>query len=147
MKRKQPKSLSTAKDSSSASGELRDDYGLLDAPYKLLLIVNMALKMEKGKICAQCGHATLGAYKRCLSASPSSLAWWERTGQAKIALKAENEKQLSALREMAKKRGLVTYQVEDAGRTQVACGSRTVLAIGPAPVAVLNDFTRELKLL
>jgi len=41
----------------------------------------------------------------------------------------------------------VSYVVEDAGRTQIAAGSKTVLAIGPAPVSSLDKFTRELKLL
>jgi PTH2 family peptidyl-tRNA hydrolase len=37
--------------------------------------------------------------------------------------------------------------VADAGRTQIAAGSRTVLAIGPAPNAALNEITGHLKLL
>jgi len=36
---------------------------------------------------------------------------------------------------------------EDAGRTQIAAGSRTVLAIGPAPVKEIDAVTGELKLL
>lgn len=36
---------------------------------------------------------------------------------------------------------------EDAGRTQIAAGSRTVLAIGPAPVRELDSITGHLKLL
>jgi PTH2 family peptidyl-tRNA hydrolase len=41
----------------------------------------------------------------------------------------------------------VAYLVEDAGRTQIAAGSKTVLAIGPAPVAELDRITSHLKLL
>jgi len=41
----------------------------------------------------------------------------------------------------------VYYIVEDAGRTQIAAGSQTVLAIGPAPVKVLEEITGHLKLL
>lgn len=37
--------------------------------------------MGKGKIAAQCGHAVLGAYKRCEKLAPSALQWWERLGQ------------------------------------------------------------------
>ena len=43
--------------------------------------------------------------------------------------------------------GLVTYIVEDAGRTQIAAGSKTVLAIGPAPVHAFEEITKHLKLL
>lgn len=47
----------------------------------------------------------------------------------------------------AEKAGLVTYMVADAGRTQIAAGSRTVLAIGPAPLAAFEGITGHLKLL
>jgi len=47
----------------------------------------------------------------------------------------------------AKGRGLVTYFVTDAGRTQIAAGSRTVLAIGPAPDSSFVGLTDHLKLL
>ncbi|MCP4255824.1 MAG: hypothetical protein GY775_20975, partial [Candidatus Scalindua sp.] len=43
--------------------------------------------------------------------------------------------------------GLVTYLVLDAGRTQIASGSRTVLSIGPAPSRVFEGVTGHLKLL
>ena len=48
---------------------------------------------------------------------------------------------------MAQLKGLVTYIVEDAGRTQIAAGSKTVLAIGPAPVEAFESLTGHLKLL
>ena len=37
--------------------------------------------------------------------------------------------------------GLVTYIVADAGRTQIAAGSQTVLAIGPATAKLLEYIT------
>jgi hypothetical protein len=48
------------------------DWGVLHAPFKMLLCVNQELydengkpkKMTHGKVAAQCCHATLGAYKR-----------------------------------------------------------------------------------
>ena len=49
--------------------------------------------------------------------------------------------------ELAAKKGLPMYLVEDAGRTQIAAGSRTVLGIGPAPVRVFDGVTSNLKLM
>ena len=46
-----------------------------------------------------------------------------------------------------KKRGVVYYLVEDAGRTQIKAGSRTVLGVGPAPVHVVDEITGHLKLM
>lgn len=50
------------------------------------------------------------------------------------------------LSERAKKMGVLSSIVRDAGQTQVAPGSRTVLAIGPAPKSVLEQITGHLKL-
>jgi len=122
-------------------------FGMLDGPYKLVLLVNMSLKMEKGKVAAQCGHATLACYKKSLKMSPAAVSWWERLGQAKIALKVNDESEMEAIQAKAKALGLATYIVEDAGRTQIAAGSRTVLGIGPAPVKVIDSITSHLKLL
>lgn len=127
--------------------EVSDKYGIMNGPFKLVLCVNNELKMTKGKIAAQCGHATLGAYKLASKHCTSALRNWEYMGQAKIAVKVDTEDEMYELMSKAKAAGLVTYLVEDAGRTQIAAGSKTVLAIGPAPVAELDKITSHLKLL
>ena len=130
-----------------ASIIIKDSYTYDDAPFKLLLCVNMSLQMGKGKIAAQCGHATLGAYRSASRHCNSGIRWWQRTGQAKIAVKVENDTAMHDLQTKAKALGLITYIVEDAGRTQIAAGSQTVLAIGPAPVKIIDQITSHLKLL
>jgi PTH2 family peptidyl-tRNA hydrolase len=124
---------------------LKNNYSLDN--YKMVLCVNMELKMDKGKIAAQCGHATLGAYKMATKYCPTAVLWWQRTGQAKIAVKVEKESLIYEIEKRAKAAGLATYLVEDAGRTQIAAGSKTVLAIGPAPTRSFEGLTSELKLL
>lgn len=47
-----------------------------------------------------------------------------------VAVKVDNDEALLELQQLAQKAGLVTYMVHDAGRTQIAEGSMTVLAIG-----------------
>lgn len=44
------------------------------------------------------------------------------------------------------KRPLVAVSIFDAGRTQIAAGSRTVLAIGPALCSDIDKLTGHLKL-
>lgn len=127
--------------------EVNDKYGLMNGPFKMILCVNNELKMTKGKIAAQCGHATLGAYKLASRHCNSALKNWEYMGQAKIAVRVDEEREIFDLMEKARAAGLVTYLVEDAGRTQIAAGSKTVLAIGPAPAAELDRITSHLKLL
>ncbi|KAJ1485635.1 peptidyl-tRNA hydrolase, partial [Baffinella frigidus] len=105
------------------------------------------LKMGKGKIAAQCGHAVLGAYKTSVKLAPTAIQWWERLGQAKICVQCPSEEEMNRIEREASKRGLVSYFVTDAGRTQIAAGSRTVMAIGPAPESSFKGLTDHLKLL
>ena len=112
-----------------------------------MLCVNNSLGMGKGKMAAQCCHATLGAYKLAVRYCPTALENWEDDGQAKVAVKVDTEAEMEELQMKALCAGLVSYFVVDAGRTQIAAGSKTVLAIGPAPTFAFEGITSHLKLL
>ena len=115
--------------------------------YKLVLLVRKDLKMQKGKIAAQCGHASVGCVLKAQKKDPISLNTWLYRGQAKIALNVDNLEQLEEMERKAMEKNLITKKICDAGRTQVEPGSITVLGIGPAPVSVVNEITGKLKLL
>ena len=66
---------------------------------------------------------------------------WLFRAQAKIALKVDSEAEMDAIITAARAAGLPTYTIEDAGRTEVEPGTRTVTAIGPAPKALLDAIT------
>lgn len=114
---------------------------------KMVLCVNNELKMGKGKIAAQCCHAAVGVVQRFSASARTALKQWEMTGQKKIALKVDNTAALNALAKAAQDAGLPFYVVSDAGRTQIAAGSRTVIAIGPAPDSKVSAITGHLALL
>ncbi|KAF9594434.1 hypothetical protein IFM89_031036 [Coptis chinensis] len=97
--------------------------------FKMVLVVRNDLKMGKGKIAAQCSHATLGLYKKLLHRAPKALNRWEMCGQVKVVLKSESEDDLLVLQERAKSLNLPTHITIDAGRTQIAPNSRTVMAL------------------
>lgn len=111
---------------------------------KMILAVRTDLSMTKGKTAAQCCHAVLGAYKK---APKGALAEWEVEGQPKVVVKVKTEEELLHLRLKAREKGLTTYLVQDAGRTQVAPNSLTVLAIGPASIPNIDEVSGHLKLL
>ncbi|KAI9558504.1 hypothetical protein GHT06_015292 [Daphnia sinensis] len=115
--------------------------------YKLLLVVRNDLKMGKGKIAAQCSHAAVAAYKQILHKDPEMLKWWENYGQPKIVVKVDSEEELLSIATISRSKGLLTSVVRDAGRTQIAPGSKTVLAIGPATTEAIDEVTCHLKLL
>jgi PTH2 family peptidyl-tRNA hydrolase len=95
------------------------------------------------QIAAQAGHAFLGVYRVALRL-PLPSEWvraWLFRAQAKIALKVDSEAEMDAIITAARAAGLPTYTIEDAGRTEVEPGTRTVTAIGPAPKALLDAIT------
>lgn len=116
-------------------------------PHKMIMCVRTDLKMGKGKIAAQCCHATLGAYKRALKRTPDAVRAWEVLGQAKVCLRVDSEEEMLELAEKATVHGLINYTVVDAGRTQIAPDSKTVLSIGPAPLKEIDEVTGHLKLM
>lgn len=114
--------------------------------FKMVLVVRNDLKMGKGKIAAQCSHATLGLYKKLHNRAPKALNRWEMCGQVKVVVKIESEEEMLALQARAKSIHIPTHIVIDAGRTQIAPNSRTVMAVlGPADM--VDDVTGGLKLL
>ncbi|CAI5730965.1 unnamed protein product [Hyaloperonospora brassicae] len=137
--------------SSQSSASSSDDWEVEElvhyVPHKMVMCVRTDLKMGKGKMAAQCCHATLGAYKRALKRTPDAVSAWERLGQAKVCLKVDSEEEMLALADKAAEHGLVNYVVVDAGRTQIAPESKTVLSIGPAPLKAIDEISGHLKLL
>jgi PTH2 family peptidyl-tRNA hydrolase len=134
-------------DAAIAAAAASGKASLLPTENKMVLVVRNDLGMGKGKIGAQCGHATLGAYKRAVKRTPSAVASWSRWGQAKICVKVNSEAELLEIQQLADAIGVSSYVVQDAGRTQIEAGSLTVLAVGPAPVDQVNQITGHLKLL
>uniref|UniRef100_A0A8C9RN23 Peptidyl-tRNA hydrolase 2, mitochondrial n=1 Tax=Scleropages formosus TaxID=113540 RepID=A0A8C9RN23_SCLFO len=114
--------------------------------FKMVLVVRNDLKMGKGKVAAQCSHAAVSAYKQVQRRNPELLKQWEYCGQPKVVVKAPDEDSLHELLNHAKELGLVVSLIQDAGRTQIAPGSRTVLGIGPGPADLVDTVTRSLKL-
>jgi len=99
--------------------------------YKLVLIVRNDLKMSKGKIAAQVGHAVVDATIAAIE--NGKLCKWQKDGETIIALKVENEKTLNT--------------ILDAGRTEVADGTCTVGFVGPDRVDKIDKLTSQLKCL
>ncbi|GCE97128.1 gluconate transport-inducing protein [Zygosaccharomyces mellis] len=131
-----------------------DSVSLNDVPgeVRMALVIRQDLGMQKGKTAAQCAHAALGCFRMIgcdshrKSYNPSMVYRWLRGGQAKITLKCPDESTMDELYALAIALGVNACVIHDAGRTQIAAGSATVLGLGPAPKAVLDQITGELKL-
>ncbi|KAL3674664.1 hypothetical protein V7S43_000604 [Phytophthora oleae] len=143
----EPRSGASSRSSSGSSDDWEGEDSASWVPHKMVMCVRTDLKMGKGKIAAQCCHATLGAFKRAIKRTPDAVRAWEMLGQAKVCLKVDSEEEMLALAEKAADHGLVNYVVIDAGRTQIAPESKTVLSIGPAPLKAIDEVTGHLKLM
>jgi peptidyl-tRNA hydrolase, PTH2 family len=114
-------------------------------PVKLVLVVRTDLGMGKGKIAAQVAHAAVSAAVR--NYARPAFGDWLREGQPKIVLKVRDGDELWDVCEAARTARLPVEVVYDAGRTQVAAGTATCCAIGPAPTEAVDRIVGTLSLL
>ncbi|MEM2995082.1 MAG: peptidyl-tRNA hydrolase Pth2 [Candidatus Bathyarchaeia archaeon] len=115
--------------------------------YKQVIVFRSDLKLSKGKIAAQSGHAAVSAAEE---ARKNRRAWWKAwisEGQCKIAVKVKSEKEILKLEKQAKSLGLPYALIVDRGLTEVPPGTITCLGIGPAPSEVVDKLTGKLPLL
>lgn len=111
---------------------------------KQAIIIRNDLKLPKGKLAAQAGHAAVEAVLR---SDKDKIKIWRENGQMKIVLKVDDERSLLKFNQMAKDEGLTTALITDAGRTVIAPGTRTCLGIGPDEEDKVDAIIKELKLL
>lgn len=115
---------------------------------KLVLVVRNDLGMTKGKIAAQCSHASVECYKAAMKYKPQAGKMWLRTGQKKIVVGINSgEKGLLELSKVAKSHKVLSCIITDAGATQVKAGTSTVIGIGPDCSDVIDKITGHLKLI
>ena len=116
--------------------------------YKAVLVVVADLLMSPGKVAAQAAHAAVGLYKRLCSRPECAVTQraWEAQGEKTVVVSATGRVEAAALARAAESLQLTTHAVYDAGRTEVAPGSFTVLGIVGA-AHVVDQVTGRLPLL
>lgn len=110
----------------------------------IYLLVRADLRMGKGKIAAQCGHAVEYLLRRC-----GRPVWnaYSLSGSAKIVLSVPDLTELKSIEQACKENKVLTELVIDAGRTQVASDTPTVLGIGPVRRKNVREIVSHLKLI
>ena len=111
---------------------------------KQVILVRADLKMDKGKLSAQCAHASVDAV---LSSSKDKVDAWKEEGMKKVVLKVKNEAELRHYLQLAKKEKLVAKLITDAGHTVFNEPTTTCLGIGPDDDKKIDKVTKSLKLL
>ena len=112
--------------------------------YKQVILMRKDLGLPKGKMAAQAAHAAVEAV---LKSTKYKVSKWRSSGSKKIILKVEDKKELFIFKRLAEEAGFITSVITDAGRTAIAPGTTTCMAIGPDNEEKIDELTAKLKLM
>ena len=115
--------------------------------YEMVIVVRTDIKMSKGKVAAQAGHAAVSAAEYARKNRPEWWMPWISEGQCKIAVKAKSEQEINELERKARNEGLPVAMIVDRGLTEIPPNTTTCLGIGPAPAYKVDAITGKLSLL
>lgn len=135
---------------------------------KQMIVMRRDLKMRKGKIAAQAGHACVEAVLMALvregrsgqlrandgwawldhaEGDASALTDWFDAGVAKVCVYVDSEEELLDLADRGRELGLVVALVRDAGHTEFhGEPTFTCLAFEPLPAETIDPLTGDLPL-
>ena len=135
---------------------------------KMMIVMRRDLKMRKGKIAAQAGHACIDAILMALSKEgrlndfkttndgialrdtdkpTTPLSDWFKYGCAKICVYVDSEEELMNIADKAKEKGIIAAVITDAGMTEFhGVPTKTCLALEPLPAEVADELTGNLPL-
>lgn len=114
----------------------------------MVIVARTDLKISAGKLAAQAAHAAVDAYQDALDKQYHDwIAGWREGGDiTKIVLGVDSEGELCVLRLQVDDSRLPTAFIVDHGRTELIGRNPTCLAIGPAPVELIDALTGHLDL-
>ena len=135
---------------------------------KMMIVMRRDLKMRKGKIAAQAGHACIDAILMALNKegrvndfeitddgiilkdsdkSTTPLSDWFKYGCAKICVYVDSEEELLSIAQKASEKGIIFSVITDAGMTEFhGVPTKTCLALEPLPADVADELTGDLPL-
>ena len=135
---------------------------------KMMIVMRRDLKMRKGKIAAQAGHACIDAVLQALKKEdrmsdlemsedgmtlkntdkmPTPLSDWFVSGCTKVCVYVDSEEDLLCIAAEAEKRGIISSVITDWGLTEFhGEHTKTCLAIEPLPAEIADELTGTLPL-
>ena len=135
---------------------------------KMMIVMRRDLKMRKGKIAAQAGHACVDAVLMALNKEgrindfemcddgftlkdtdkqATPLSDWFAYGCAKVCVYVDSEEGLLEIAKKANEKGFIASVITDAGMTEFhGIPTKTCLALEPLPAEVVDELTGNLPL-
>ena len=117
----------------------------LSEPQTMAFLCRSDLKLSAGKLAVQCAHAAIGSLKQAKKTHSRMVQRWQETASRKICLSVDDEEDLMYFLGLVKEASLPYSLVQDAGLTEIAPGTVTVLGVGPAPRHTMDHLFSELK--
>lgn len=114
---------------------------------KMWLAIRTDLTLSKGKLAVQAMHAAGWLHILAFNDFPELMQEYMGQATPKICVKAKNLHALERIEREAVAAGIPCYTVADAGRSEVAPGTKTVCMFGPAYRDELPKYLRELNML
>lgn len=118
---------------------------------KQILVVRKDLNMRKGKLAAQCCHASMSFItRRMQTKEPITEVQqvWLDNSFTKICVSVDSEQELIDLYEIANQHKIEAHLITDNGRTEFhGVPTKTCLALGPDYENILDPICGHLKLL
>ena len=111
---------------------------------KQAIVSRTDLQISMGKLTVQACHASVAAV---LCVEAGVLRRWGADGQTKIALAVDSLSELETLKTQCEAMEIIHALIADAGRTELAVGTVTALAIGPAEDKAVDRITGAIPLL
>jgi peptidyl-tRNA hydrolase, PTH2 family len=111
--------------------------------YKQVILVRDDLKLPKGKLAAQCSHASVDC---TLKSDKKIVEDWKKQGGKKVVLKVPDEKELFKYMSSLENENIKVSLIKDAGHTVVEPGTITCLGVGPDDEAKIDNITGKLKM-
>jgi len=112
----------------------------------MVLVTRQDLQLSKGKLAAQCAHASAECVLSAKRSNPRSLDQYLRRGARKIVCKVPDLVSLREVYSRARKAGIICNLVTDAGHTEIPAGTETVVGLGPGPRVQIDKITGQLSL-
>ena len=123
---------------------------------KQVLVVRKDLNMRKGKIGAQCAHASLGVILNEMVKTTSGdkllnyderIFPWIENSFTKVCVYVNSEEELLEIHQKAKEAGLLSCLITDNGQTEFSgVKTNTVVAVGPDRIEKVDQITKHLPL-
>ena len=111
----------------------------------MAILIRTDIKMSKGKVLAQVGHAIVDATIKAYTKT-TLFYKWKASGEKIVILKVPNEKTLDTIINIAGKKSVHNGTIIDAGLTEISPGTTTVGYVGPDYDNKIDKLTGQLKL-